>query len=80
MGVPLHSFFAANLKLIELISPRWLEPEILASTRRLVFFYAIFILMAAAFWLYHKLIFYPKQSLIYEDIPEPSAVELFHAT
>jgi hypothetical protein len=36
--------------------------------------------MAAALWLYHKLIFYPKQGLIYEDIPEPSAVELFHAT
>jgi len=36
--------------------------------------------MAAAFWLYHKLIFYPKQGLVYEDIPEPTAVELFHAT
>jgi len=60
--------------------PRWLEPEILASTRRFVVFYAVFILMAAALWLYHKLIFYPKQSLIYEDNPEPSVVELFHAT
>jgi len=45
-----------------------------------VVFYAIFILMAAALWLYHKFIFYPKQSLIYEDNPEPSVVELFHAT
>ncbi len=37
-------------------------------------------MIAAALCLYHKFVFYPKQALIYEDKPEPSAVELFHAT
>lgn len=68
------SFFAY------ILIPRWLEPEVLVSPRRFIIFYTIFILITAALWLYQKFFFYPKQVLIYEDKPEPSVVELFHAT
>lgn len=62
-----------------ILIPRWLEPEVLAGTSRFIIFYAVFILIAVALWLYHKFQFYPKNNLIYEDNPEPSVVELFHA-
>ncbi|MGB9836584.1 MAG: hypothetical protein ACPLRX_07585 [Candidatus Saccharicenans sp.] len=59
--------------------PRWLEEDILSGTVRLLIFLAVFFLLFAGLWIYHKIYFYPKQSLIYEDNPEPSVTELFHA-
>lgn len=62
-----------------ILIPRWLEPVVLAGTSHFIIFYAVFILIAVALWLYHKFKFYPKHNLIYEDNPEPSVAELFHA-
>jgi len=67
------------LFLAYILIPRWLEPEVLAGTSHFIILYAVFILIAVALWLYHKFKFYPKHNLIYEDNPEPSIVELFHA-
>jgi hypothetical protein len=60
--------------------PRWTESYFLASGSRFIIFYAFFILIVSGAWLYHKFYFYPKQGLIYEETPEPSLIELFHAT
>ncbi|PMP94041.1 MAG: hypothetical protein C0168_10285 [Candidatus Aminicenantes bacterium] len=59
--------------------PRWLEPDVLANASRFITFYGVSFLIFVGLWLYHKIYFYPKQSLIYEDNPEPLVTELFHA-
>jgi len=60
--------------------PRWMEPYFLASWSRFIAFYFVFILIETALWLYHRFYFYRGQQLIYEELPEPSVIELFHAT
>lgn len=78
----IHIFWLLYLFLFfaYILIPRWLEPYFLVSPLRFAGFYLVVILVLSISWLYHKLYFYPEHHLIYEDNPEPSIVELFHAT
>ncbi|MCR4409919.1 MAG: hypothetical protein QHH43_05270 [Candidatus Saccharicenans sp.] len=60
--------------------PRAIEPAFLNRPWRLIFLYLAIVLVLAALRLYHKHCFYPKNCIIYEDSPDISPAELFHAT
>ncbi len=76
----LHIFWLVYLLLFlaYIYIPRWIEPYFLAEGSRFISFCTFFILVETGLWLYHKYYFYPRNTLIYEDQPEPSLLELFH--
>jgi hypothetical protein len=68
-----------GLFLAYIYMPRWMEPYFMEGGRRFIIFYGFAILAVIALRLYHKLFFYPRRRLIYEESPEPLILELFHA-
>ncbi|MBC7361601.1 MAG: hypothetical protein H5U06_04875 [Candidatus Aminicenantes bacterium] len=60
--------------------PRWIEPAFLSYPSRLLGLYLALALVLAGLRFYHRHYFYPKQKIMFEDLPEVSVIELFHAT
>lgn len=59
--------------------PRWVEPEFLARPGLLIYLYLVLFLLLLGLNLYHRLRFYRRNDIIYEDQPEISPVELLRS-
>jgi hypothetical protein len=60
--------------------PRWLEPFFLKGRLPFIVFFLVVAGIVTALRLYHKISFYPKHTLIYEEDPEPVFIELSRDT
>lgn len=63
-----------------ILIPRWMEPDFLSPPSHLLGLYLALALVLAGLRFYHRHYFYPKQKIMFEDLPEVSVIELFHAT